>query len=211
MADSVRTALVSGGFGHGSVARVALLLVGLLVEFVQLGVVTSVLEVSVFEEFDSFGFELPGGPAILFSLHEFGVMLSVGCVPVINTNGEMSSTNVVSCERSQVSVDILALIKGILVVLHHVGGKGSGISTDENGISNELLLVSDALSWVASRFVKGILKAGLVISKTTALVSSHIKVGFQSRPCRLFRIGRALGSSSDGGAGNLAELSRVLA
>ena len=91
-------------------------------------------------------------------------------------NGEMGSPDVVSRKRSQVSVHLFALVVGVLIVLHRVGCQGRGRTSDMNGVSYQLLLVSHAFGGVAGSLVKGVFVPCLVIGQLATIIAAHLKV-----------------------------------
>jgi len=93
---------------HLTVCREALLLVGLLMEFVECGINGTALEMSILKEGDPFGAQAPCSCTVTIRLHKLAVLLGVAGLlnaRLINSNREMSATNIVSRERRQVRVN----------------------------------------------------------------------------------------------------------
>jgi hypothetical protein len=211
MPNLVRATLVSSGFRHGSVTGIPLLLVSFLVELIQVGVSTAVLEVSILEEPNPLGLQAPGSLTIAVSLHEFSLMLCVRIVLIVHSNREMSAANVVSREGCQVGIDCLTLLECVLVSLHCVRCQGRSVASNINSVCHELFLVCDTIRGVTSLGAKGVLVADLVISHAPALVCPHVEVRLERCPGWLFWVSGRFRRSPDSGGRNLTELSRVLA
>jgi hypothetical protein len=97
------------------------LLVSFLVENVKVRVYTSVPEMSLLKEFNALRSQLPTSLFILIRLLKFAILLSLGRVDARSmANSKVGSTDVVCSKGSQVSVQILAVIISVLVILHGV-------------------------------------------------------------------------------------------
>ena len=121
MANLVGVAFISSRLGQASVVFEPSLLVSFLVENVKVGVYTSVREMSLLKEFNALGRQLPTSLFILISLLKFAILLSLGRIAARSvTNSKVGSSDVVCSKGSQISVQILAIIISVLVILHGV-------------------------------------------------------------------------------------------
>jgi hypothetical protein len=122
VANLVGVAFISSRLGQASVVFEPSLLVSFLVENVKVGVYTSVREMSLLKEFNALRSQLPTSLFILIRLLKFAILLSLGRVASRSmANCKVGSADVVCSKGSQVSVQILAVIIRVLVILHGVG------------------------------------------------------------------------------------------
>jgi hypothetical protein len=121
VANLVGVAFISRRLRQASIVFETGLLVSFLVENVKVGVDTSVLEMSLLKEFNALGRQLPTSLFILISLLKFAILLSLGRIAARSvTNSKVGSSDVVCSKGSQISVQILAIIISVLVILHGV-------------------------------------------------------------------------------------------
>jgi hypothetical protein len=201
---------VGSWLGQRSMGWVPLLLIRLLVEYVEIGVGTSRLEVCLLEEFNAFRFQSPSRFTVLCCSLKFAILLGMRWVATGGgTNCEMCSTDVVRSERGQVRVPTLAFSIEILVIFHSVRSQGGGFSSNENWVRNKLFFVFYALRGIACILVKGVFEAGLVVSNTAPLIGSHIKIRFQCSPFYIIGFCNTLNFFTNRSARNLDELSLI--
>lgn len=191
MSQVVSRALISSLFFNFSMCGITQLLVSLLMELVKFRVNRASLEMSIFEKLDALWRQAPSSFVVSICFHKLAVlfgMVSHVYTVLVYSNREMGATDVVSSERSQISVDFLGMVHGVFVFFISDGNWSFCVTFDVDRVlvTVDFVFVLYAFGWVASGAVKLIFVTSLVVSKFTACICSMAKIALHGGPCGIF-------------------------
>lgn len=175
-----RETLVRSWFWHLTIVNETGLLISSAVELVESGVGTADLKVGILEELDAIRCQWCS--CVAFTLLEFLILLSFAHETSFS-DGEMSASDVVSCEWTQIC--ICCFWRPIQVFVGLQGGsEGNGcLAPDNYAVAFNLFLIFESVRRVA-RFLllKDILETVYVVWSLSGRVYTQFKVACQARP-----------------------------
>jgi len=147
MADVKRWALCRVGFWQLTIVNKTILLIRGTVELVESWIATADLEVGILEELDAFSRQWRSWVWALIFL-EFRILLSVAYEASLS-NCEMSSSNVISCERTQISIRCFWSFIEVFVHFQGWSGRDGCLASDINVVTIHLFFYFDSVCRVA--------------------------------------------------------------